>query len=420
MDRPHPEPGALVRLAAGELSGTALAAVLTHLSGCAPCGARFGAAALARAAAPAGGAVPARTYEEAVRRAVSRAAGPARRVRQERRATEPGLTFLLQLPARERSDTVRASPMLRSYTLARECLARSRQAWFDDPARGDELAALSLHVAGHLSSRTYGSAVLEDLRAEAWCHLANARRIRSDHAGAADAFGWAEEHRRAGTGDPAELAAYSGLYSTYLRERDDLEGARAHLDQTIALHRRAGSRHLEARALLSLSILERRGGKFDLAMSLLHRAAGGLDPGREPRLTRAIAKNRILFLADRGARPDVTRALAALDPGQELTRLDRLRTLWARGVVLAKLEQPDRAESALLAAQRGFVRARIPQDVALLDLDLARLYLGTGRRDEARARATTALPTFAARGLQRDLLDALDLFRRAGGLAASS
>lgn len=417
MDRPHPAPGALARLAAGELSGPALVAVLTHLSGCAPCGARFGAAALARAAAPAGGAVPARSYGEALRRAASRARLTVRRERQKRRASEPGLTLFLGLPERERADAVRVSPALRTYALARECLVRGRQAWFDDPGRGEELAGLALLVAGHLHSRTYGSAVLEDLRAEAWCHLANARRIRSDHAGAADAFGWAEEHRRAGTGDPSEQAAYSGLYSTYLRERDDLDGARAHLDEAIALHRRAGSRHLEARALLSLSILESRSGELDLAMSLLARAARGIDPGREPRLTRAIAKNRALILADRGTRPDVTRALAALGPGQELTRLDRLRTLWARGVVLAKLEQPDTAESALLAAQRGFVRARIPQDVALLDLDLGRLYLGTGRRDEARARATTALPTFAARGLQRDLLRTLDLFRQAGGLA---
>lgn len=417
MEARHPETGALDGLAAGELSGPALTAVLAHLARCASCGARFSSAALARAGRPSSGAVPAPTYGEALRRAASRARGTARRVRQERRTAEPGIAVLLSSPEAERPRLVRSSPTLRTYALAGALLAASHRSWCDDSRTGEELARLALVVAEHLSPRLYGRAALEDLRATAWGYLANTRRIHSDYTGAGEAFGQAEEHLRLGTGDPAEQAILVGLLSTWLRDRGELDLARDHLDHVISLHRHAGSRHLEARSLISLSLIERQAGNPDLAMALLDRAARGLEPGREPRLAMAVTKNRALTAADVGTRTSMARALADLDPEREVFYLDRLRTLWARGVLLMKLELLEKADEAFRAARRGFVRARIPGDVALLDLDLGRLYLTTGRRDEARARASTALPIFAARGLQRDLLRALDLFRHAGGLA---
>jgi tetratricopeptide (TPR) repeat protein len=407
----------MARLAAGELSGPALSTILVHLARCAPCGTRFSRVTLGLAAPPLGETVPARSYGEAFQRATFQARWTAKRVRWERSATEPGITLLLESPQAERARIVRGSPRLQSYALARECLVQSQQGWFDDPTRGEELAALALLVAEHLESCKYGAAVLEDLRAEAWCHLANARRIRSDYSGAAEAFYRAEGHRRGGTGDPAEEATHAGLYSTFLRESADLDGAWAYLDHAITLHRHNGSRHLEARALISKSILERYRGDLDLSMSLLDRAAGGIEPGREPRLTRAISKNRALLLGDRGTHPNIMKALALLDPTQELTHLDRLRTVWARGILLEKLDRPDRSEPALLAARRGFIQARIPQDIALLDLDLARLYLRLARHEEALERAAAAFPTFLSRGLHHQTTRALDLFRQAGGLA---
>lgn len=417
MERRHPDRGALARLAAGELSGPALTALLAHLSGCASCGARFGRATVARAARRPGGATPARSYGEAFQRASFRAHRTARRVRTEQRAAEPGIALLLDKPEPERAGMVRAAPGLRSHALARECLARSRQRWFDDPTAAEELAAVALLVADHLPSRAHSAAVLEDLRSDAWCHVANARRIRSDYSGAAEAFRWAEEHRRAGTGDASEEASYAGLYSTLLRECEELDGARDHLDHAIALHRYTGCRHLEARALISKWVIEWNAGDLDLAMSLLDRAAQGLEPWREPRLAAALSKNRALTTAAIGGRATIFRALKELDPGRDHGILDRLRTLWARGMLFEKLEQPEDAERAFRAARRGFDRARIPFDVALLNLDLGRLYLRMGRSEDAKQRAAAAFPTFSSRGLHQHTLRALDLFCHAGGLA---
>lgn len=417
MERSHPELGALARLAGGELSGPALTALLAHLSGCASCGARFGRATVARAARRPGGATPARSYGEAFQRAAFRAHRTARRVRTERRAAEPGIALLLDRPEPERAGMVRTAPGLRSHALARECLAWSRQRWFDDPTAAEELAALALLVADHLPSRAHSAAVLEDLRSDAWCHVANARRIRSDYSGAAEAFGRSEEHRRAGTGDASEEASYAGLYSTLLREREDLDGARDHLDHAISLYRYTGSRHLEARALVSKWVVEWNAGDLNLAMSLLDRAALGLEPWREPRLVAALSKNRALTAAAIGGRARIFQSLKELDPARDHGSLDRLRTLWARGTIFERLQQPEEAERAFLAARRGFDRAHIPYDVALLDFDLGRLYLRMGRTEDARQRAAAAFPTFAARALHQHTLRTLDLFRQAGGLA---
>jgi len=413
----HPDGLSLARLAAGELSGPALTALLAHLAECAPCGARFGSATLSRAAAPPGGGVPAGSYGEALRRAAARVRGTARHVRLERSAAESGIACLLNSPEPQRPSLVRSSPALRTHALAGALLTASRRSWCDDPQAGEELARLALVVAEHLSSRLYGRVALEDLRATAWAYVANTRRIRSDYAGAGEAFDEGEEHLRVGTGDPAERAIFAGLRSTWLRDQGELDLARERLDHAVSLHRHTGSRHQEARSLISLSILERQAGNPELALGLLDRAAQYLEPWREPRLATAVTKNRALTSADLGGRTTVTRALADLDPKRELAYLDRLRTLWARGVLLVKLELFEKAGEAFKSARHGFVQARIPGDVALLDLDLGRLYLATGRRDEARARAAAAFPTFAARGLQRDLLRALDLFRQAGGMA---
>jgi tetratricopeptide (TPR) repeat protein len=361
--------------------------------------------------------VPARSYGEAFRRAAFQARRTAWRARRERCATESSIALLLDRPEPERARVVRSSPALRTYALVGELLAASARSWYDDAKAGEELAQLARLVADHLSTRHYGRASLEDLRATAWGFVANTRRIRTDYRGAAEAFGWAEEHGRHGSGDPAEVATWTGLRSTWLRDCGELGLARDHLDHAIALHRHTGSRHLEARSLISLSILERQAGNPDLAMSLLERAGRDLEPGREPRLTMAVSKNRALTSAELGDRSSLERALGDLDPHRELAHLDRLRTIWARGVLLERLDRPEGTEAAFKAARRGFLRAQIPGDVALLDLDLGRLYLTMGRREEARRSASAAFPTFAARGPQRDLLRALTLFRQAGGLA---
>lgn len=418
MPSPHPDPGKLEGLAVGHAQGASLLQLLEHLAAWATCRSRFSRSMLSRVDRDTRAKAAQASYDRALERAAVRCRSVHHGLREAQQDARGKLRHLLGLPEIDRRRQLAVSPHLRSYTLARELLQVAERTWGDDAGAAEKAAGLALLVADHLSSRTYGKALLEDLRAEGWSFVANARRIRSDFCGAAEAFHRAEYHQRRGSGDAVELARVTALFSTFLRDCDDLDAARGYLDHAITLYRHTGSRHLEARALISKWVIEWFVGDYDAGMILLDRAARWIEPGREPRLAVSLAKNRALALSEIGGRSRVRRSIQLLQGIEESGHLDRLRTTWARGRLLVKLEQPDRAESAFLTARRGFGRARIPIDIASLDLDLGRLYLSMGRIGEARRRASSAFPSFAQVGLHRETLRALDVFRQAGGLTA--
>jgi len=98
---------------------------------------------------------------------------------------------------------------------------------------------------------------------------------------------------------------------------------------------------------------------------------------------------------------------------QHGNRFDRLRVLWTEGRIWRSLGHVELAEEALKQVRAGFVDAEIGYDVALVSLDLAALYLGTGRIAEVKELAAEMLPQFAARQIHREALAAIALFEQA-------
>lgn len=94
-------------------------------------------------------------------------------------------------------------------------------------------------------------------------------------------------------------------------------------------------------------------------------------------------------------------------------RLDRLRLLWTEGRICQNLGRFELAEEALKQVRAGFIDAEIGYDVALVSLDLAALYLETGRTAEVKELAAEMLPQFAARQIHREALAAIALFEQA-------
>jgi len=94
-------------------------------------------------------------------------------------------------------------------------------------------------------------------------------------------------------------------------------------------------------------------------------------------------------------------------------RFDRLRVLWLEGRIQRCLGRFELAEEALRQVRAGFIDAEIGYDVALVSLDLAALYLETGRTAEVKELAAEMLPQFAARQIHREALAAIALFEQA-------
>lgn len=424
MSGEHPTPAELTRFAAGALAGGRLTSLLAHLAACSRCNGDLGRALLrpgdpaAQNPAPAAEAAPSpRRYEAVVRRAAARARAERRRADTENAGARRLLPHLLAAPAERRAAIVHRDPRLKTYSFARGLLQWSLHRGIDDPGTGEQLGELALAVVGHLSTRRYPAAVLTDLQAEAWALIGNARRIRSDFPGAAEALRRAEAMRREGTGDLMEEALLASLRATYLRGTGRPADALDLADHALALYRRLGDRHLEGRTLIGKALALRDQEALDAALRALARAARLIDRSREPRLAATLFQNRVVFtgLAESGA--GIERALRELERAPGRGRLDRLRVTWSKALLLWRLERFDAVECALLAARRGFARAGIPVDVALLDLDLAQLYIDTARDADARASSAAALAALASRGLERHTLRAVELFRTAGGVA---
>ena len=92
-------------------------------------------------------------------------------------------------PHERRLGLVRASRRFASWGLCELLCRESRKVAPDDPGRTAELAELAVLVADALEEGSpFEAGWMYQLRAFAWAHLANARRIRGDFRGADEAF----------------------------------------------------------------------------------------------------------------------------------------------------------------------------------------------------------------------------------------
>lgn len=256
-----------------------------------------------------------------------------------------------------------------------------------------------------------------DLKAEAWSYIGNARRIRSDLHAASLAFREAEKYLARGSGDPMEAARLLDLKSSFERARRNFEGACRLLTKAIGLYRKAGELHLEGRALISEAYLLRTCGKPEASIQVLRRAESLLDPQEDPLLWFLLKKNLLLFLTECGRLRDAQELLPEVRELGKVhgSRLERLRLLWTEGLLRKGLGQSELAAEVLSQVRDGFSAQGIGYDVALVSLDLAALYLESGRTEEARQLATESIPLFTSRGVHREALMAWNLFREAAG-----
>ena len=318
-------------------------------------------------------------------------------------------------PPSRRVLMVENSGRFQSYGLAEVLLTESRRGWSETPGRSEELAELALAVIFRLESRLHGQALLNDLKAEAWSYIANCRRIRSDLRSVSEAFEIAEDFRAKGTGDPFEEAEILHLKASFYRDQRQFTEALGAIDRAVGIYREANDRHAEGRALIKKATILHESGEIEEAIPELERAASLVDPGREPRLLLSIRSNLALFLNEVGRTLEAQKLLPearklAMEVGGGL---DRLRILWVEGLVSRRLGRPGLAEAALRRAMTGFIETEIGYDAALVALDLASLYLETGRISQARDLAMEMVPLFASRDVHREAVAALAVAQRA-------
>lgn len=322
------------------------------------------------------------------------------------------LDELLRQPPARRETLLGSNSRLHTWGLSELLVEQSLETVTRDPWRAEELGALALVLSGYLDTGFYGAATIQDLRARAWAYVGNARRVRSDLAGAQKAFASSRVCLRRGTGSPFELAVILDLEGSLRRDQRLLDEAGDLFRQASRIFHEQGEPHRSGRSLVNLSTVHYFLGDLDQALALLRQSLDLLDMKREPRLRLYARHNLSSYLTEAG------RFLEARDAYRETRQLYREhpepwvqnRRKWVRGRILGGLGHPARAEALLLAARDGFLSEGtegVPYDTALVSLEIALLYAEQGRTAELKRLAGEMVPIFSSLHIHREALAAL-------------
>ncbi len=315
----------------------------------------------------------------------------------------------------QRETLVRNLARYRSPELCEWLLERSWSLRHDQPQPMLELAALAVTVAESLDDRRLEVDRLSELRARAWGHLANSRRIKADLRGAEEALGRAEAYVRAGgVGAPVR--------ALLLSFRGDLLAERRRFHQACEAHRLSaelyaslGDHRHEQLEISSGACSLMKACRFEQALEMLAELAAREDLVEDPWMVLLVGHNRALCLTELGRHHEALTRQRKLEPlYRELAgRIALLRRRWLEGKILKGLGEPAAAEKAFLEIREVFVAEGLTFDVALVSMDLAALYAEQGRLAEVRRLAGEALPIFQSLQIGTEAVAMLAMLQQA-------
>jgi tetratricopeptide (TPR) repeat protein len=322
---------------------------------------------------------------------------------------------LMGFPTEQRDLLLRSFPKFQTWGLFELLVERSLEMAVRDAHYAEDLGLLALEVADHLDVGKYWEDLIEDLRARAWAHIGNARRVRSDLQGADEAFEAAYAYLQRGTRDSLERALLLDLKASLRRDQRRFDEAFKLLRRAIDIFMEMGQRHRAGRSLVKMDDVHHHAGHPEEGMPLLFQALELIDPEQEPRLLLCARHNLIDDLAESGR----------FEEAQALYRETRPlyrdfaepwvqnRRKWVRGKIARGKGQIDLAEKLFTAAREGFLAEDIPYDTALVSLDLALIYAEQGRTAELKRLAEEMLPIFTSRQIHREAFAAWSFFQGA-------
>ncbi len=336
----------------------------------------------------------------------------------ERNAAPRLVNELLRHAAVDQLQLVRSSRRFQTLAVCDLLIEKSFDEGFREPVHSVELAEVAIEVAGQLDSGYYGKSVVQDLKARAWAHLGNARRIGSDFIGAEQAFVMAEMLSDEGSADPLEEARILDLKASLLSDQGWFEQAAELLDEVIDIYDDVKEYHRQGRAVISKGLFLGYAGWSEKAIHLLQEGLGLIDWDREPRLVLMARHNLAWFLNDCGRGPEALQQLERFrhsyqefpDPWTEL------RLMWLEGRIAGGLGRGEESEAALRQVQQRFVDQGLGYDASMVTLDLASLYLRQGRSQEVKELAAAMVPIFIAQDVHRQAIAALAVFQQAAEL----
>jgi tetratricopeptide (TPR) repeat protein len=322
---------------------------------------------------------------------------------------------LMEHSGKQRDLVLRNLKRFHTWGLFELLTERSLTVSVEDPRLGEDLGLLALRLSEVMEAQRYHAGSLEDLRARAWAHVANARRIQSDHKGGDEAFRQAWWHLELGSQDPFEHAILLDLDASLHRAQRRFDEAIRSLRRAVSIFLQLGENHRAGRSLVNLAISYQYSGRPRRGLPLLQRALEWIDPGLEPRLVFLIRHNIVDLLAECGRFREAEQAARLAAPWYRRFPDARIkgRRLWVEGKIARGLGKLPQAEALFLAARDGFVIEGVLFETGLVSLELALLYAQQRRMTELRRLAAELVPIFIWGQNHREALAALAIFQQA-------
>jgi tetratricopeptide (TPR) repeat protein len=318
-------------------------------------------------------------------------------------------------PHAERMRRAEEVEELHTWGVCQLLLKKVREQVFSDPVQAVETAHLAVRLTEHLGSSYHPDWVLE-LRARAFAHLGNARRVLGELKAADDAFLLADECLQESGADnlwiEAEVLSLKG--SLRLDQRR-LEEAQDLVERALGLYRQAGDPVGVAKGLLQQSKILNQRGEVAEAIAVLQAASSEIDPTLEPLLFARARQNLLFSLSFAGRYEEAAQLLAEqkVFPLVLAEPLDGLRLRWTEANIAHGLGRLTEAEKWYRGVQREFLALGNGLDAALVSLDLATLFWEQGRTAELKQLAEEILLVFESQEVRREAMAALVLFQQA-------
>jgi tetratricopeptide (TPR) repeat protein len=314
------------------------------------------------------------------------------------------------LAAKEWKALLARSPELVRWGLCERLAEESAEAASDDADRALVLAELALWVAERVPAAD------NPLRCQGYASgfVGNARRVKSNLRGAEQAFALSAQLWREGAvGNPCFLdgARLLDLEASLCIDQRRLPEALRLLGE--AAEQTHSERALGCILIKNAYVLELL-GDYQGAVTHLERAAALIDE-HEVRLGWVLRFNLMVNLCHLGRAAEAAPLLTdlrslALRIGKDL---DQIRLRWLAGRIDAGVGKAEKAIEVLSSVRADFSARGIRYDEALVGLELAGLYLETGRTGDVKRLVRLMATVFQDEGVHAEAKKALGLFRRA-------
>jgi tetratricopeptide (TPR) repeat protein len=308
----------------------------------------------------------------------------------------------------ERLAVVRLEEELQSWALCeRVCHASSREA-----SRDVEIAGAWADLAKVIAELVRGpEGFPRRVQGYAGGHGANVQRVLGELKPARAAFVeakrlWLSGDDPLGLLDPGRMLDLEG---SLLRAERHFKEALARLDEAIAVGRSPEC------ALIKKGLTLEVMGDYVQAIETLVQAEPLVERTGDPRLSYMLLYNLAVTYTHVGRYAEAGELLSRVGDlvASQGDEIEKLRVVWLRGRITAGLGRREEAQALLVQARQGFDQRNMSFIVALALLEEAVLLLEEGRTAEVKGLAKELTKVFESKGVHREALGALKLFKEA-------